>query len=687
MPAMVITYLVRWTVLTLLLLRPGQAQQWQETVNISMCNWADFRGNVIRDTIYLNGGSLWWKRFIHRPIPPVNADVFGSGFSDGTYGTPQSDGNVGGTFFSLSLTEPFNVATDNVTRLFSRNLQPDWAPVNFESGTMFATDNEFLLFGGLTRQTDSTDVPGAREIVEYERYSQGSSQGPWASRFTRSELPSPMSRYITYGAGVSVPSEDLGFYFGGMRGPDWGPITTHDGSANTSAATMVTVDLSRMGDARWTNDTLPEHVATRASAQMVWLPYGARGILAVIGGVTHLQDVYPAPLSPAQVAENERTGAGFLTTIPIYDIANAEWYVQNTTGNPPPATRAAFCTAVASAPDGSSHNIYVYEGYDGTTPEPIPYDDVYILSLPSFTWVRGRAGVERHGRRAHQCIQVFPDQMLVLGGVSQDPTVCIDGGVIQIFNLSTLQFQDAYDPDTWSEYRVPPAVVEQLGGRYNAAPLPDRLSIQKLTTYSARGGANRTAPEAWHDPRLAAVFDHTYTKPVRTWYPYGPSDADPTPSATGAASASDGRTPAAWRLPVLLGVLLPTVLAAVVGALCCARWRTTARPTRDCGRHGWRARWLARVGFPTCSGCPSEVAGSPVDSVASPTAPPMAVVSEKVPDVVSDPAPVELPTILEESPTLSPLSRDSPPLYLDSRPFSFAPTPVEMERKPYEGAY
>jgi hypothetical protein len=55
-----------------------------------------------------------------------------------------------------------------------------------------------------------------------------------------------MSRYITHGAGVSVPSENLGFYFGGMRGPDWGPIASHDGSANTTASTLISVDLNTM---------------------------------------------------------------------------------------------------------------------------------------------------------------------------------------------------------------------------------------------------------------------------------------------------------------------------------------------------------------------------------------------------------------------------------------------------------
>jgi hypothetical protein len=119
---------------------------------------------------------------------------------------------------------------------------------------------------------------------------------------------------------------------------------------------------------------------------------------------------------------------------------------------------------VASAADGSSHNIYLYGGDDGTNPETAPFDDLYILTLPAFMWIRARNGTARHGRSGHRCIKAFPDQMLVLGGLYKDPTLCVEGGVVQVFNLNTLQFQDAYFPDTWSQYQVPSTVTEHIGG-------------------------------------------------------------------------------------------------------------------------------------------------------------------------------------------------------------------------------
>jgi hypothetical protein len=59
--------------------KPALAIDWQSEVNVSICNWEQLRGesvypqeraevilthalaNIIRDTIYLDGGSIWWE--------------------------------------------------------------------------------------------------------------------------------------------------------------------------------------------------------------------------------------------------------------------------------------------------------------------------------------------------------------------------------------------------------------------------------------------------------------------------------------------------------------------------------------------------------------------------------------------------------------------------------------------------
>ena len=124
-----------------------------------------------------------------------------------------------------------------------------------------------------------------------------------------------MTRYVTDGGQASVPSEDLAFYFGGMRGQDWGPITSDDGSANTSANTLIVANLTATGDHKlWRNLTLPKYVASRANPQLVWIPVSQQGVLVVIGGVKNLGDTYPSGLSSTQQEQDVRRNHPVLPT-------------------------------------------------------------------------------------------------------------------------------------------------------------------------------------------------------------------------------------------------------------------------------------------------------------------------------------------------------------------------------------
>jgi Kelch motif protein len=150
-------------------------------------------------------------------------------------------------------------------------------------------------------------------------------------------------------------------------------------------------------------------------------------------------------------------------------------YMQQTSGDIPPQL-TLFCSVIAAAADNSSYNIYIYGGYDGINSSRATSDDVYILSIPSFTWVKVYSGTSTHGRTGHKCVKVYPDQMFVLGGIQRNSTACLEGGIIQAFNLNTLKFQDSYSPTTWSEYEVPSLVTAQIGGKYVIAVLLRLLS-------------------------------------------------------------------------------------------------------------------------------------------------------------------------------------------------------------------
>lgn len=173
----------------------------------------------------------------------------------------------------------------------------------------YRTGRKLTLPSGLTRPTDSAHVPGSRDLLGYVEHQWGPYRPSWEPNFIRPELPANMTRYITNGGDVSAPNENLGFYFGGLHAPNWGPIMAHDASANVSSRTLISVDLGQMGHEYWRNETLPRDIDTRADAEVVWLPVSSRGILAVIGGVVHPEVIYPGGLSDSQLKENVRNAA------------------------------------------------------------------------------------------------------------------------------------------------------------------------------------------------------------------------------------------------------------------------------------------------------------------------------------------------------------------------------------------
>jgi hypothetical protein len=80
-----------------------------------------------------------------------------------------------------------------------------------------------------------------------------------------------------------------------------------------------------------------------------------------------------------------------MSEISIYDIETASWHLQTASGAPNnetmvPADRWDGCSVLAPSPDNSSYNIYIAHGQSPTGGNS--YDDVWVLLIPSFTWVK-----------------------------------------------------------------------------------------------------------------------------------------------------------------------------------------------------------------------------------------------------------------------------------------------------------
>lgn len=141
--------------------------------------------------------------------------------------------------------------------------------------------------------TDNANLPPAEVILGYEAYDDSASIEGWKPGFEQKSTNNNVTRYVTNGAGVSVPSENLGFYFSGMCGPAGELIERGNGSTYTRATSLITVNMTVMRNESWQNSSLPANVPGRANAEIVWLPVSESGILVVIGGV-----INPEILSP-----------------------------------------------------------------------------------------------------------------------------------------------------------------------------------------------------------------------------------------------------------------------------------------------------------------------------------------------------------------------------------------------------
>ncbi|CAG8097522.1 unnamed protein product [Penicillium olsonii] len=408
---------------------------------------------------------------------------------------------------------------------------------------------------GMRRNTDTSDPPPEDRVLSYNAYQYGAHKTLWAAGWTQEQLSENVTQRITSGAAASAPSENLAFYFSGMHASDWGDFTADDSDANKTANTLITVDTSVMRSGEWSNTTLPSYVPGRASAELVWVPVSESGVLVAIGGVINPISIFKNEKSNStRTDESKATSPTFMDTVSLFDVESKTWYLQNTTGDTPPQL-TEFCSVLASAPDGSSHNIYIYGGYDGLKATANASDDVYILSLPSFKWIKAYSGSSTHSRRGHRCLKVYPDQMLAVGGLHVDQSHCLEGGIIVDFNLNTLKFQDEYDPTKWSEYKVPDLVTAQIGG-------------------NSDGGATTTAPSSWTNSSLAGVFEKKYTKKMDSYWPYNNTTTTSTEEDNGG-----GGFPG-WA-GAIIGVVLGLLIIAFIIGFWLYRRRRNQRLARE----------------------------------------------------------------------------------------------------------
>ncbi|KKY25418.1 putative kelch repeat protein [Diplodia seriata] len=158
------------------------------------------------------------------------------------------------------------------------------------------------------------------------------------------------------------------------------------------------------------------------------------------------------------------------------DARTGTSYRQEATGDIPDK-RSEFCAGVSSAPDDSSFQITMTGGWDQFHGRA--FNDVYVLSLPSFRWIRisdsnnpDTALELSPGRNRHKCDMWEDAQMIVTGGLvtlglgttESLNDVCNETyPPIRVLDTSTHTWRAQFEPGL--QYSVPNAVTAVIGGK------------------------------------------------------------------------------------------------------------------------------------------------------------------------------------------------------------------------------
>lgn len=181
-------------------------------------------------------------------------------------------------------------------------------------------------------------------------------------------------------------------------------------------------------------------------------------------------------------------------------------YSQKTTGDVP-APRIDFCTIVISAADNSSHHIYLYGGVDPIT--NTGFDDVLILTIPSFTWTNVWP-IGEAPRWGHNCHVAGKRQMLTVGGNNTNGLTCdweVKG--VAVWELTALTWGSVFLTNL-TNYQIPQRILDLTGGTPtgNATKKDPALGwtdqgLKTVFSTPRRNGVSSPSPSPTPSPKKA----------------------------------------------------------------------------------------------------------------------------------------------------------------------------------------
>lgn len=372
-------------------------------------------------------------------------------------------------------------------------------------------DSLYLYGGEFSDNPVTSPVPFSTWSYDIASSSWSESKDPLTVAGENSDGGNNPVQRAAEGAGVSIPNLGRGFYFGGhldgyttegwtqsiarvyLRGlleytfPGYSNPAVNNGAVAGAEGVYRNITEGGIQD----SSGFPE----RADGILVYVPgYGKSGIILGLAGGTNATFTQ-------------------MNVIDVYDIDSSTWYKQATTG-PTPEIRVNPCAIAVSAADGSSTQVYMYGGQNLIPAgEQKQYDDVWILTVPSFTWIKVDTSDQSvpPARAGHTC-NVWNGQMVVVGGyVGQD--LSCDSPGIYVFNTSSLAWQNSYVALETNDN-----LNRQDSQRHDSSALQGSFGyavpreVQSVIGGNAVGAATITAPaQTASDGPLATGGPITYT--------------------------------------------------------------------------------------------------------------------------------------------------------------------------------
>ncbi|KAF1963235.1 hypothetical protein CC80DRAFT_530146 [Byssothecium circinans] len=370
----------------------------------------------------------------------VNGTLYMYGFRT-TANAQQNDGTWTNDFLSLDLTKSWQIAKPSLT-----GLPKPSGPPAVSLGYLWNSHSSLYLYGGQFSDNPKKS-PTANTLWEYNIGSRQWTEhrDPKSSAGDNAENAGQSVQRAAEGAGFSVANLGRGWYFGGhlddFTTEGWSTQVerlylksllefTFPGSSNEAVQDLKGGKKAGQ-DGVYRNITKGGLQGTssfpaRADGTLVYIPgFGEQGTLIGLTG-----------------GDNDTFAQ--MNVVDVFDIAKSTWYKQSTSGTMP-KYRVNPCAVVAGAADGSSYNIYMFGGQNlQPAKEQTQYDDMWILSVPSFNWIQvdqSKQGVP-YPRAGHSC-HVWDSQMIVVGGFIGNEIGCESPGIYS-FNMSSLQWSDQF---------------------------------------------------------------------------------------------------------------------------------------------------------------------------------------------------------------------------------------------------